>query len=187
VRLEGDAPVPVSREQEAVAAAGRHRGWRVSGTTPPAAERARQAAVLASRRESLGERARGRLPGRPWSRTPRDRGREAQAPGGSRLVSLGVRGLTRLAWVIRRRLAAARTGRAGRSAGHPTRAMARPTTARRLEAFHGLTRTSRRAGRRQRSHLTPRSRVPRRMRALLTVPGDLETRLCPDSHTPPST
>jgi hypothetical protein len=179
--------VPVSRDQEAVAAAVRHRGWQVSGTTPPAAERARQAAVLASRRESLGERARGRLPGRPWSRTPRDRAREAQVPGGSRLVSLGVRGLTRLAWVIRRRLAAARTGRAGRSAGHPTRAMARPTTARRLEAFHGLTRTSRRAGRRQRSHLTPRSRVPRRMRALLTVPGDLETRLCPDSHTPPST
>jgi transposase len=140
---------------------------------------------LAYRREYLVERAMGRLKGRPWSLTPMSLERDDQATGLIRLLSSGLRVLTRLELVIRRRLAAARTGLAGLYAGNPTRATARPTTERLLEALQGLTLTIIREGRRQRYHLTPLSRVQRRILALLNFPVDLYTRLCPDSHKPP--
>ena len=113
VRLEWDAQVTVGLDQEAVAAVGRQLGWRVYLTTQPAEERSRPEAVLAYRHESLVERAMGRLQGRPWSLTPRDLERDDPATGVLRLLSLGWRVLTRLECVIRRRLAAARTGLAG--------------------------------------------------------------------------
>jgi len=185
VRLEWDAQVTVSLDQEAVAAAVRQLGWRVYVTTPPSAELSLQEAVLAYRREYLVERAMGRLKGRPLSLTPMYLERDDHATGLIRLLSIGLRVLTRLEFVIRRRLAAARTGLAGRYAGNPTRATARPTTERLLEAFQGLTLTIIREGRRQRYHLTPLSRVQRRILALLNFPVDIDTRLCPDSHKPP--
>ena len=93
--------------------------------------------------------------------------------------------LTRLEFVVRQRLAAAHTGLAGLYGGNPQRTTARPTTERLLKPLQGLTLTIIREGRRQRSHLTPFSRVQRRILALLTFPGDISTRLCPDSHQPP--
>jgi hypothetical protein len=42
-----------------------------------------------------------------------------------------------------------------------------------------------RAGRRRRSHLTPRSRVQRRMLTRLEFPVGISMRLCPDSYKPP--
>jgi len=114
VRLAWDVQGTVSLDQEAVAAAVRPRGWRVSVTTQPAEARALQEAVLASRHEYLVARALGRLKGRPLSLTPRDRARDDHATGLIRLWSRGWRGLTRRECVIRRRLAAARTGLAGR-------------------------------------------------------------------------
>jgi transposase len=140
---------------------------------------------LAYRREYLVERAMGRLKGRPWSLTPMYLERDDQATGLIRLLSSGLRVLTRLELVIRRRLAAARTGLAGLYAGNPKRATARPTTERLLERFEGLTLTIIREGRRRRYHLTPLSRVQRRILALLNFPVDIYTRLCPDSHKPP--
>ena len=64
-------------------------------------------------------------------------------------------------------------------------AAVRPTAERLREAFQGLTLTIIREGRRRRSHLTPRSRVHRRILALLGLPLDTYTRLCPDSLKPP--
>jgi transposase len=110
--------------------------------------------------------------------------RDDHATGLIRLLSVGLRVLTRLESVVRRRLAAARTALAGLYAGNPKRATARPTTERLLERFEGLTLTIIREGRRRRSHLTPLSQVQRRILALLTFPVDIYTRLCPDSHKP---
>jgi transposase len=185
VRLEWDVQVTVSLDQEAVAAAVRQLGWRVDVTTQPSEELSLQEAVLAYRHESRVERAMGRLNGRPLSLTPMYLERDDHATGLIRLWSIGLRVLTRLECVIRRRLAAARTGLAGLYAGNPKRATARPTTERLLERLQGLTLTIIREGRRRRSHLTPLSPVQRRLLALLNFPVDIYTRLCPDSHKPP--
>jgi transposase len=119
------------------------------------------------------------------SLTPRYLERDDHATGLIRLLSLGLRVLTRLEVVIRRRLAAERTGLAGLYAGNPKRATARPTTERLLERFQGLTLTIIREGRRRRYHLTPLSRVQRRILARLNFPVAISTRLGPDSHKPP--
>jgi transposase len=149
-RLAWDGQVTVSLNQEAVAAAVRQLGWRVYVTPQPLAERSRQEAVLAYRSASLGERAMGRLNGRPWSWTPMDLERDDQATGLIRLLSLGLRVLTRLECGVRQRLATAKTPLAGLYAGNPTRATAHPTAERLLEALQDLTLTLSRAGRRRR-------------------------------------
>jgi hypothetical protein len=65
VRLAWDGQVPVSLDQEAVAAAVRQLGWRGSVTTQPPAALSLPEAVLAYRGEDLVARAMGRLHGRP--------------------------------------------------------------------------------------------------------------------------
>jgi transposase len=185
VRMAWDVQVTVRLDAEAVAAAVRQRGWRVSVTTQPPDQWSLQAAVLASRREYLVERARGRRQGRPVSRTPRSLERDDQATGLIRLLSIGLRVLTLLACGVRRRLAAAKTLRGGLSVGHPKRATAHPTAERLLDALQGLTLTIIRDGRRRRRHRTPLSRVHQRMLALLDCSVDLYTRLCADAQKPP--
>jgi hypothetical protein len=184
-RPEWAVEVTVRLTQEAVAAAVRHLGWRVYVPTQPPAQRSLQEAVLAYRRASLGARAMGRLKGRPWSLTPLDLARDDHATGLLRLWSSGWRVLTWVAFEVRRRVAMAKTALAGVSVGHPKRATPRPPAERRLEAVRGLTRTIIRAGRRRRDQLTPLSRVPRRRRARLNLPGDLYLRRYAQSHQPP--
>jgi transposase len=185
VRLAWDVQVRGSLHQEAMAAAVRQLGWRVDVTTQPPAQLSLQEAVLAYRNAYLGERAMGRLNGRPLSLTPMDLEREDHATGLIRLLSLGWRGLTRLEFGVRRRVATAKTPLVGLSVGNPKRATAHPTAARLLEAVQGLTLTIIRDGHRRQSHLTPLSRVQRRMLALLNFPVGISTRLSPDSHKPP--
>jgi transposase len=185
VQVEWAVQVTVSLNEEAVAEAVRQLGWRVYVTTQPPDQLSLQEAVLAYRREYLVERAMGRLKGRPLSLTPMYLERDDHATGLIRLLSIGLRVLTLLEFVIRRRLATERTGLAGLYVGNPKRATARPTTERLLERFDGLTLTILREGRRRRYHLTPLSRVQRRILALLNFPVDIYRRLCPDSHKPP--
>jgi len=185
VRLEWDIQVTVSLDQEAMAAAVRQLGWRVYATTQPPAQLSLQEAVLAYRHEYLVERAMGRLKGRPLSLTPMYLERGDHATGLIRLLSIGLRVLTLLAFGVRRRLATAKTTLAGLYVGNPKRATAHPTAERLLEAFQGLTLTIIREGRHRRRHLTPLSRVQQCILAFLDFPVAIYTRLCPDSHKPP--
>jgi len=163
----------------------RRLGWRVYVTNAPAAQLSLAQVVLAYQDEYLIERDMGRLKGRPLSLTPRYLERDDHATGLIRLLSMGLRVLTLLEFVVRRRLAAAKTVLAGLYAGNPKRATARPTTERLLKAFQGLTLTIIREGRRRRYHLTPLSRVQQRILARLDFPVDISTRLCADFHKPP--
>jgi transposase len=185
VRLAWDGQVTVSLDQEAVAAAVRQLGWRVYVTTQPPEELSLQEAVLAYRSEYLVERAMGRLKGHPLSLTPMDLERDDHATGLIRLLSIGLRVLTLLEFGVRQRWATAKTTLAGLYVGNPKRATAHPTAECLLAAFEGLTLTLIREGRRWRYHLAPLSHVQRRILALLGVPADIYTRLCPDSHKPP--
>jgi len=185
VQLAWDGQVSASLDQEAMAAAVRQLGWRVYGTTQPPDQVSLQEAVLAYRNEYLVERAMGRLKGRPLSLTPMYLERDDHATGLIRLLSVGLRVLTLVECVVRQCLAAARTTLAGLYAGNPKRATARPTTERLLNRVEGLTLTIIREGRRRRHHLTPLSRVQRRILTLLNFPVDIYTRRCPDLHKPP--
>ncbi len=111
--------------------------------------------------------------------------RDDHATGLIRLLSIGLRVLTRLEFVVRRRLAVKQTTLAGLYAGHPKRSTPRPTAERLLEAFQDLTLTIIREGRRRRYHLTPLSRLQQRILALLDFPVELYTRLYVDSRKPP--
>jgi transposase len=173
VRVARDLRVKAVVDRHAGAAAIGRLGWRVYATHAPADQLPRAPAVLAYRRQDLVERDMGRLTGHPWSLTPMDLERDDHATGVIRRWSVGVRVLTLLECVIRQRLAAAGTVLAGLSAGNPTRATARPTTERLLKRVAGLTLTIIREGRRRRSHVTPLSRVHRRMLTLLNFPLDI--------------
>jgi transposase len=168
-----------------VAAAVRRLGWRAAATHAPPAQRSLAQAGRAYRDEYLVERGVGRLKGRPLSLTPMYGERDDHATGLIRLLSVGLRVLTRLEGVVRQRLAAERTLLAGLYTGNPKRATARPTTERLLKHFEGLTLTIIREGRRRRYHLTPLSRVQRHLLMLLNFPVDISTGLCPDSYKPP--
>jgi transposase len=185
VQLAWEGQVTVSVDHEAMAAVVRQLGWRVYVTTQPPEPLSLQEAVLAYRNEYRVERAMGRLKGRPLSLTPMDLERDDHATGLIRLLSIGLRVLTRLEFGVRRRLATAKTTLGGLYVGNPKRATAHPTAERLLEAFQDLTLTLIREGRRRRYHLMPLSRVQRRMLALLGFPDDIYTRLCPNSHKPP--
>jgi hypothetical protein len=159
--------------RQAVATAIGRRGWRVDATNAPAAQLSLAQAGLADRSPYLVESALGRLKGHPVALPPLSRPRDDPATGLIRLLSGGWRGVTRLACVVRQRVVAARTTLAGRYAGTPPRAPARPTTERLLKRVAGLTLTIIRPGRRRRSHRTPLARVHRRLLARLNFPVDI--------------
>jgi transposase len=185
MRVTRDIGVKAVVDRPAVATASGRLGWRVEATNTPPAQLSLSQAVLAYRSHYLVESDMGWLKAHPLSLTPMYLERDDHATGLIRLLSVGLRVLTRLEFAVRQRLAAARTVLAGRYAGNPTRATARLTTERLLARVEGLTLTIIREGRRRRSHLTPLFRVQRRILTLLNVPVDIDTRLCPNSHKPP--
>jgi transposase len=160
-------------------------GWRVYATNAPATLLPLAQAVLAYRSQYIIERGFGRLKGHPLSLTPMYLERDDHATGLIRLLSIGLRILTLLQFVARRRLAQAGTHLAGLYAGNPKRATARPTAERILEAFQGITLTIIREPHQTRRHLTPLSKLQRRILDLLDFPLDIYTNLCVDSFKPP--
>ncbi len=185
LRRERDWQVTASVDEAAMEAAVRQVGWRVYATNAPPEQLSLTQAVLAYRSQYLVESDLGRLKGHPLSLTPMYLQRDDHATGLIRLLSIGLRVLTLLEFVVRQRLAATGTVLAGVYTGNPKRGTARPTTERLLKGFEGLTLTIIREGRRRRYHLTPLSTVHRRILRLLNFPVDIYTRLCPDSHKPP--
>jgi transposase len=185
VQVERDIAVKAVVDRPAVATAIGRLGWRVYATNAPAEQLSLAQAVLAYRSQYLVESDMGRLKGHPLSLTPMYLQRDEHATGLIRLLSIGLRVLTLLEFVVRQRLAATGTMLAGVYTGNLKRVTARPTTERLLKCFEGLTLTIIREGRRRRYHLTPLSPVHRRILRLLNFPVDIYTRLCPDSQKPP--
>jgi transposase len=133
----------------------RQLGWRVYTTNQPADQLSLEQAVLAYRDQDLVERDMGRLKGPPLSLTPMSLQRDDHATGLIRLLSVGLRVLMLLEFVVRQRPTAQRTVLAGLSVGHPKRTKARPTSKRLLECFQGLTPTIIQEGRRGTTTLHP--------------------------------
>jgi transposase len=89
--------------------------------------------------------------------------RDDHATGLIRLLSIALRVLTLLEFVVRRQLAEQGTRLAGLYAGNPKRTTAHPTAERLLEAFKETTLTVIRQSQRTVRHLTPLSTLQERI------------------------
>ena len=141
VKVDRQATVELRVDEEALELAVRRLGWRVYSTNQPLEQLSLEQAVLAYRSEYLVERSPGRLKGRPLSLRPMYVQRDDYATGLIRLLSIALRVLTLLEFVVRRQLTAEGAALAGLYAGNAKRETARPTAERLLEAFQEVTLT----------------------------------------------
>jgi transposase len=111
--------------------------------------------------------------------------RDDHATGLVRLLSIALRVLTLLEFVVRRRLPQEGASLAGLYAGNPKRATTQPTTERLLEAFRENTLTILVVSHQTRRHVTALSALKPRVLALLELHPTIYTNLCGDSSEPP--
>lgn len=184
VKEEKQATVEVKVDEEALEAAVERLGWRIYSTNQPAEALSLEQAVLAYRSEYLVERSLGRLKGRPLSLTPMYVQRDDHATGLIRLLSIALRVLTLVEFVVRRQLEAEGGTLSGLYAGNPKRTTARPTAERLLEAFQEVTLTIIEEAHQIHRHLTALSPLQERILELLGFSSRVYTRLCTVSHEP---
>jgi transposase len=110
--------------------------------------------------------------------------RDDHATGLIRLLSIALRILTSLEFLVRRRLAQEGAELAGLYAGNPTRSTARPTAERILEAFEHITLTVIRDPPRRLHHITPLSSLQQRILELLDFSPNIYTQLSVESSEP---
>lgn len=185
LEIKPELRVRATVNEKAVEEAIRRLGWRVYATNEPGQKLSLSQMVLAYRDEYIIERGFGRLKGRALSLRPMYLQRDDHATGLIRLLSLGLRVLTLVEFVVRRKLGVEGAELGGLYAGNPKRKTARPTAERLLEAFQELTLTIIGKGDHTQRHLTPLSELQKRILSLLDFPGDIYTRLCAISIKPP--
>jgi transposase len=181
VEEEPDWQVEVRVEEAALAAAIRWLGWRVFVTPAPAERLPLEQVVAAYRGQFRIERDFGRLKGRPLSLTPVYLQQEEHVVGLIRLLSLALRVLCLLEFVVRRGLTATGESLTGLYAGQPRRATARPTSEMLLRAFHGLHWVRVHGVTATLQQITPLNTLQERILALLELPADTYTKLLCDS------
>src|SRR6266568_4792009 len=182
IEEERQATIEVCVDEVALEAAVRRLGWRVYGTNQPGASLSLAQAVLAYRSEYQVERSLGRLKGRPLSLTPMYVQRDDHATGLIRLLSIALRVLTLVEFVVRRQLAAEEATLAGLYVGNAKRETARPTAERLLEAFQEVTLTVVKGVHQVYRYLTALSPLQERILELLGFSSRVYTRLCTVSH-----
>jgi len=172
-------------DPDALASAIEQLGWRVYATNQVADELSLPLAVEVYRDEYLVERNFGRLKGHPLSLSPMYVERDDHATGLVRLLSLALRVLSLLEFVLRRQLAQEGAALAGLYAGNSKRATTHPTTERLLEAFQEITLTLVIEPHQTRRHVTALSPLKPRVLALLGFTPTIYTKLGGDSSEPP--
>ena len=192
IRGYGGKPDRVEQEQQitllwevnapAVETAKALLGWRVFVTNASLERLSLSGAVLLYREEYRIEHGFARLKGHPLSLSPLYVQREDHAKGLIRLLALGLRILTLLEFVVRRRLAEDPQPLLGLYAGNPKRATLMPTVERLLEAFKEITLLILPHSEHNVRYLTPLTPLQQRILELVGVSTQVYTRLCDDSH-----
>lgn len=134
---DSQSTVHAQVDEAAVTAAKQRLGWRVYATNHPSLTL--PAVVLAYRQQYVIEREFGRLKGKALSLTPLYLHTDARITGLLHLLTIALRVLTLLEFVVRRHREQAGNPVQGLYAGNPQRATARPTAESILRAFHGIT------------------------------------------------
>ena len=160
----------VTPNEQALAAVRHHIGWRLFVTNAPAERLTLTEAVRLYRGGTPTiERLFARLKGRPLGLRPLFVRRDDALLGLSRLMSLALRVLTLLEFVVHRSLTKEETQLAGLVPGNPKLATAHPTTERILHAFGQLTLSIIELDSQRVAHITPLSPLQLRILQLLKL------------------
>jgi transposase len=162
--------VSAASEEAPLAHAVQRLGWRVYATNHTAEEVGLAQGVAAYRSEYLIEQGFGRLKGRSLALTPLFLQYDHRVVGLLGLLSIALRVLVLMQFVVRRNLLQASTTLKGIYPGQPGRQTAQPTTEMMLSAFRGVTLSRIKIDGTLHEHLTPLNAVQKRILTLMEVP-----------------
>lgn len=171
----------VIRDEAAIAALQQTFGWRAYVTDASAERLSLQDAVLTYRGEWQIERGFHRLKGAPLSIAPMYVKRDDQVVGLTNLLSIAVRVLTLIEFVVRRALKREGARLVGLHKENPKKATDCPTTERLLQAFSNITLTIIQSPDRTVRHLTPLTPLQVRILELLGLSPDTYRSLASNS------
>jgi transposase len=171
----------VVENAEAIATAQAGFGWRAFVTDVCEEELSLSEAKEVYRDEWLIERGFHRLKGAPLSLNPLFVKRDDQVCGLIHLLSLAVRILTLIEYVVRRGLAATRGALVGLHLENPKKASVSPTTERLLRAFSAVTLTLVHLPDRTIRHVTPLTPLQTQILQLLNLSPDIYSSLAENS------
>jgi transposase len=171
----------VRRDEAAIAALQQTFGWRAYVTDLPTEQLSLDEAVLTYREEWQIERGFHRLKDAPLSIAPLFVKRDDQVVGLVHLLSIAVRLLTLIEFVVRRALKREQAQLVGLHAENPKKGTDKPTTERLLKAFSGINLTIIHFPDRVVHHVTPLSPLQERILTLLGLPPDIYRALAHNS------
>ncbi len=163
----------IQRNEAAISDLVSRLGWRAYASNGPQERLSLEQAVGEYRHEYHIERGFGRLKGAPLSIAPMFVKRDDQVSGLTHLLSLALRVLTLMEFVVRRSLQQQGATLAGLYKDNPRRATATPTAERLLQAFVPITLTQVHLPDQTIRHVTPLTPVQEQILRLLGFPADL--------------
>ena len=163
----------VVRDEDAIAALQQTFGWRAYVTDVPAEQLSLCDAILTYREEWRVEHGFHRLKGAPLSIAPLFVKRDDQVVGLTNLLSIAVRLLTLIEFVVRRALKRENAQLVGLHKENPKKATGRPTTERLLQTFSNITLTIIQFPNRVIRHITPLTPLQERVLTLLGLSPDV--------------
>ena len=167
----------VMRQEEAIAAHQKTLGWRAYVTNAPGEQLTLEQAVVTYRDEWLIERGFHRLKGVPLSLDPLFVKRDDQVVGLTNLLSVAVRMLTLIEFVVRRKLKQNQEKLAGLIENNPKKGIDNPTTERILKVFDRITLTIVHLPGQTIRHIPQLTPLQNRILELLGLSPDVYTRL----------
>jgi len=167
----------VVRQEQAITALQKTFGWRAYVTNAPAEQLTLEQAVLTYRDEWLIEHGFHRLKGAPLSLDPLFVKRDDQVVGLINLLSMAVRFLTLIEFVVRRKLKQNQEKLIGLIENNPKKGIDNPTTERLLKTFDNVTLTIVHLPDQTIRHITPLSPLQTRILELLGLSAAVYTRL----------
>jgi transposase len=178
--------ISVTRDEAAIQNAYRLMGWRLYVTNAPQPRLSLAEAVRVYRGGvATIERLFARFKGRPLGLRPVFVRRDDHLLGLVRLLSLALRILTLIEFVVQRGLQTEHDSLAGLYPGNPTRSTNRPTTERLLRAFKGVTLSVIDLPGQHIRHVTPLSLLQNRILQLLTFSDSIYAELALQPPIPP--
>jgi transposase len=171
----------VIRQEEALAAHQETLGWRVYVSNSPSEQLTLEQAVLTYRDEWIIEHGFHRLKGVPLSLNPLFVKNDDQVAGLTNLLSIAVRMLTLIEFVVRQKLAQNHEKLVGLIANNPRKGIDNPTTERLLKAFDQINLTIIHLPNGIVRHITPLSELQARILELLGLSPTIYTHLAENS------
>jgi transposase len=180
---EEEHRLETSRQAEAIAQAKREMGWQVYATNNR--KLTLVDVVLGYRGQYRIEDCWSRLKGRSLSLTPMYLATDSRLRGLVMLLSLGVRALTLLEWVVRQKLEAKGETLQGVHPGQAGRQTKRPSAEMLLRVFRGVSLTVVEVAGQVTRHLTPLTPLQQKLLELWDFPKNLFQRIALHSPKPP--